>query len=193
MSQGKPGAGVDRSRRYVVLLRGVNLGPHQRIAMADLRHLLADLGYGGVRTVVQSGNAVITGPPQDVAEAARRIERALTERLGLTSRCLVITAEQLHSVVAQDPFGPAADNGSRYLANFLLEDPAPALRAEHDPVGLDPERVRVGERVIYQWCPDGILAAPAVGGFVEKRWKVPVTARNWNTVLKLAALVTDPG
>jgi uncharacterized protein (DUF1697 family) len=42
--------------------------------------------------------------------------------------------------------------------------------------------------VIYQWCPDGILAAPAVGGFVEKRWKVVTTARNWNTVTKLATL-----
>jgi len=92
-------------------------------------------------------------------------------------------------VVAGDPFGALTDDGSRYLAIFLSQDPAPALRAEHDPVTLDPAGVRVAERVVYQWCPDGILAAPAVSGFVEKRWKVVATARNWNTVTKLAALV----
>lgn len=193
MSQGKGASGADGVRRYVVLLRGVNLGSHKRIAMADLRQLLTDLGYTDVRTLLQSGNAVVTGPAEDEVAAGRRIEAALAERFGLTTACLVLTAADLQRVVAQDPFAALADNGSRYLANFLFDEPAAALRAAHDPVGLDPERVRIGQGVIYQWCPDGILAAPPVGGFVEKRWKVSVTARNWNTVVKLAALVADPG
>jgi uncharacterized protein (DUF1697 family) len=176
---------------YVVLLRGVNLGPHKRVAMADLRALLTGLGLAEVRTVLQSGNAVVLAPPQELGALARRVEQGLAEVLGLASRCLVLTAQDLAAVVAGDPFGEVADNGSRYLATFLFDDPAPAVRAEHDPQTLDPQRVRVGPRVIYQWCPDGILAAPAVGGFVEKRWKVVTTARNWNTVTKLAALVRD--
>lgn len=183
-----PGGAVG-SRPYVVLLRGVNLGPRNPIAMADLRGLLADHGFSGVRTVLRSGNAVVLGPPEDPAVLARRIERALADTLGLTTGCLVLTAEDLLRVVAADPFGTLADNGSRYQVFFLFEDPAPVLRAEYDPVALDPDRVRVGERVVYQWCPDGVLAAPSVGEFVAKRWKVLATARNWNTVTKLAALV----
>jgi uncharacterized protein (DUF1697 family) len=178
---------------YAVLLRGVNLGPHQRISMADLRRLLTELGFAGVRTVLQSGNAVVLGPPEDPAVVARRVEQALGAAVGLKAGCLVLTADHLLRVVAGDPFGPSAGNGSRYLAIFLSEDPAPVLRAEHDPVPLDPDRVRVGERVIYQWCPDGILAAPSVSGFVEKRWKVVATARNWNTVTKLAVLAEAAG
>jgi uncharacterized protein (DUF1697 family) len=175
-------------RPFVVLLRGVNVGPHKRIAMADLRALLARLGFADVRTMLQSGNAVVLAPPEDPAVLARRIEQGLADQLALASRCLVLTEKDLAAVVAGDPFGEVADNGSRYLATFLFDEPVPALRAEHDPQALDPERVRVGPRVIYQWCPDGILAAPAVGGFVEKRWKVVTTARNWNTVTKLATL-----
>jgi uncharacterized protein (DUF1697 family) len=180
------------THRYVVLLRGVNVGPHKRIAMADLRQVLTELGYDDARTVLQSGNAVVSGPPEDVVAAARRVEQALSETLGLVAGCLVLTAQDLHRVVAGDPFGAAADNGSRYLAIFLSGEPDPRLRAEHDPVGLDPDRVRAAERVIYQWCPDGILAAPPVSGFVEKHWKVLATARNWNTVTKLAALTVRP-
>ncbi|HET9658238.1 MAG TPA: DUF1697 domain-containing protein [Kineosporiaceae bacterium] len=181
---GTPGDGTT----YVVLLRAVNLGAHRRIAMADLRDLLAGLGFTGVRTVLASGNAVMSGPPQEPAGIARQVEEALVQRLGLRTGCLVLTGEELLGVVAGDPFGESAGNGSRYVAIFLSADPDPGLRIGHDPVELDPQRVRVGRRVIYQWCPDGILAAPPVGGFVERHWKVSATARNWNTVTKLAAL-----
>lgn len=181
---GTPG---DRTA-YVVLLRAVNLGAHRRIAMADLRDLLAGLGFTGVRTVLASGNAVMSGPPQDPAGIALQVEEALAQQLGLRTGCLVLTGEELLGVVAGDPFGGTADDGSRYVAVFLSADPDPALRDGHDPVALDPPRVWVRRRVIYQWCPDGILAAPPVGGFVERHWKVLATTRNWNTVTKLAAL-----
>ncbi|MFC5996762.1 hypothetical protein ACFQE5_21375 [Pseudonocardia hispaniensis] len=64
-----------------------------------------------------------------------------------------------------------------------------AAAAEHDPTALDPQRIRLGDRVIYQWCPDGILQAPDVSAFVMKHWNLVVTGRNWNTVTKLAALL----
>ena len=63
------------------------------------------------------------------------------------------------------------------------------LAAAHDPIALDPRNARLGERVIYQWCPNGVLDAPAIGPFAEKHLGVAVTARNWNTVTRLAELV----
>ena len=82
-------------------------------------------------------------------------------------------------------------SGSKLLVVFLSESPDPTLMAEHDPVELAPDRIRLGDRVIYQWCPDGILASPPVGGFVEKHWSVTTTGRNWNTVTKLATLLGE--
>jgi uncharacterized protein (DUF1697 family) len=178
-----------RVPRYVALLRGINVGRAKRVAMADLRALLGDLGHTDVRTHLNSGNVVLTGDDAEPAAHAARIEAAITARLGLDVRCVVRTGDELRAIVAGHPFADAATNGSRMMAHVLATAPDPALLAAHDPVGLDPENARLGDRVIYQWCPDGLLAAPPVGGFAEKHLGVVVTTRNWNTVTKLAELV----
>lgn len=172
--------------RFVVLLRGINVGRAKRLAMADLRALLADAGYSEVRTLLNSGNAVVTGPDEPTAEHARRIEGAITERTGLDVRTVVLTAEQLRAVVEAHPFADVADDGSRMMAHVHAEPPpgAGADPMAADPVAADPDRARLIGQVIYQWCPDGLLQAPPVG--------VPgalVTSRNWNTIMKLAALL----
>lgn len=175
--------------RYVVLLRGINVGKAKRVPMADLRALLDDLGYSAVKTVLNSGNAVVTGPDDDPVRQASRIEAAVAEKTGVAARCVVLTADELRAIVAGHPFVEIATNGSRMFAHVLGAEPDPALLAENDPVALDPEHARLGDRVLYQWCPEGILQAPVLAGFVEKRLGVVVTARNWNTIEKLAALL----
>jgi uncharacterized protein (DUF1697 family) len=176
-------------RRYAALLRGINVGKAKRIAMADLRELLGGLGYVEVRTHLQSGNAVVTGDEAEPADQALRIEAAITDRLGMDVRCVVLTADHVRAIVAGHPFAGIATNGSRMMAHVLATEPDPALLVAHDPVALDPEHTRLGDRVIYQWCPDGLLAAPPVGGFAEKHLGVAVTARNWNTMTKLTELL----
>ncbi len=176
-------------RRYVVLLRGINVGKAKRIAMADLRALLADLGFTEVTTVLQSGNAIVTGPDADPDEHAAAVRTGIADRFGMDVRCLVLTGERLNGIVDGHPFTDIADNGSRMFAHVLSAPPDPALLAEYDPVALDPEHTRFGDRVIYQWCPDGLLEAPPVGTYTEKHLGVTVTARNWNTTTKLLDLV----
>ncbi|MEJ3656713.1 DUF1697 domain-containing protein [Actinomycetes bacterium KLBMP 9759] len=177
--------------RYAVLLRGINVGKAKRIAMADLRALLTDLGYTAVRTHLNSGNAIVTGPEADPAEQAARIEAAIEAKVGFSSRTVVLTAEHVAAIVAAHPFTEVADNGSRMMVHILAATPDPALVEEHDPVALDPECARHGDRVIYQWCPNGILEAPGVGWQAEKDLGIAVTTRNWNTMSKLAALLAE--
>jgi uncharacterized protein (DUF1697 family) len=175
--------------RYVALLRGINVGRAKRVAMADLRELLGELGYTDVRTHLNSGNVVLTGDEAAAAEHGGRIAAAITDRLGLDVRCVVLTNDELCAIVDGHPFADVATDGSRMMAHVLAEAPDPALLAEYDPIALDPDNSRLGERVIYQWCPDGVLAAPPVGGFAQKHLGIPVTARNWNTMTKLAQLI----
>ena len=174
--------------RYVALLRGINLGKAKRVAMADLRELLGAVGYTDVRTHLNSGNALFTADDADPAEHAVRIEAAITERLGLDVRCVVLTADDLRAIVDGNPLADVVTNGSRMMVHVLEPTPGPALLAEHDPIALDPENARLGERVIYQWCPDGLMAAPPVG-FPEKRFPITATARNWNTMTRLVELL----
>ncbi|HEX3564546.1 MAG TPA: DUF1697 domain-containing protein [Acidimicrobiales bacterium] len=174
---------------FVALLRGINVGANKRIAMADLRGLLTGLGFTDVRTLLQSGNAVFTTPNTLPETLAQRITSAIDQQLGLDVGCLVRNGDELRAVIDDNPLGDVATNGSKLMALFLSKKPDPKLLKAHDPRSLAPEEIRLGDRVIYQWCPDGVLAAPAAGGFAEKYLDVMVTGRNWNTVTKLAALL----
>jgi uncharacterized protein (DUF1697 family) len=175
--------------RFAILLRGINVGGKKKVSMAELRELLKKQGYADVSTLLQSGNVVLTSDETDPAAVAGQIERAIADEFSMTVRCLVRTGPEMRVVIEGNPLTARATNGSRMMALFLSEQPAAELLAANDPVTLAPLDVAVGERVVYQWCPDGVLEAPPVVGFLEKKLKVTVTGRNWNTVTKLSALL----
>lgn len=177
-----------------MLLRGVNVGGRQTLPMARLRAVLLGLGYPAVRTYLNSGNAVVTTSRRPPERVSAELEQALVDQLGLRVRCLVRTGAQLQAVTEANPFPAAVGGGgtAKLVVWFLAAAPAPQSLATHDPRRLAPAQLRLGERVIYQWCPHGVSQAPAVGVFVEKYLQVAVTARNWNTVTHLAALCRAP-
>lgn len=176
-----------RPTRYVALLRGVNLGAKRRIGMADLRAAVGDLGFTDVSTLLQSGNVLFTSEGGSRKQVAAKLEEGLEKAFGMNVRCMLRTGPEIAAVAEANPLAGVATEGARYMAIFLSDDPDPELLAEHDPVALDPDGIRLGDRVIYQWCPDGVLEAPPVPAFADKHLGVWTTARNWNTVEKLAA------
>jgi uncharacterized protein (DUF1697 family) len=166
---------------YAVLLRGVNVGGNRKVPMAELRPLLEDLGFTQVKTLLQSGNAVLLGD----GDVAGKVERALAERYGVEIRCLALTREELQAAADGDPLTDLADNGSRAVVMWLFDD-----IGDPEPVeALDPGRIAVRGRLVYQWCPDGISNSPDVAALIRKQWKVATTARNRNTVEKLLAAI----
>ena len=175
--------------KYAVLLKGINVGGKKKVSMAELKVLLSDLGFTDVGTLLQSGNAVVGTAEKDQRKVAARIEKGIDDTFGMKVSVLIRTGADLRAVIDAHTLAEVAINGSRMMALFLSDAPDPKLLAANDPTQLDPDRVRVGDRVIYQWCPDGVLEAPNVVGFVEKNLKVIVTGRNWNTVEKLSAML----
>jgi uncharacterized protein (DUF1697 family) len=174
----------------VALLRGVNLGPNRRLAMADLRALLASLGYDHVRTHLQSGNVILTTGKKP-ATLKRELERQIAAELGLETEVFVRTRDELADVVARNPLGDVADNPSRYLVNFLSGKPTAPVERDLAAVDVAPERVVFSGREAYSWHPNGIHASELAKLLRKERLGVSVTARNWNTVTKLLALADD--
>jgi uncharacterized protein (DUF1697 family) len=171
----------------VALLRGINVGVHNRITMADLRALFTGLGYEGVRTHLQSGNVVFRA----TAASKASLEEAIADRLGaergLQVAVLVRTAEQFRDVVAGNPL--PTDDPSRLVVLFLSGPPERGRIQAIDPARYAPERFAVRRTEIYVYCANGILESELTKLLSGERLGCAVTARNWNTVTKLAALL----
>jgi uncharacterized protein (DUF1697 family) len=179
---------------YAALLRGINVSGRKRVPMAELRELLSRLGYGDVRTYLQSGNAVFTSPVADGDNAlAAALEQAVEERFGFTVDCVVRDGGYLRAVADACPYPAATLEGRQLHATFFSEPVGPERLATLDPAGYLPEEFRLGDRVLYLYAPDGLgrsrlgaaLAAPALFRGVT------ATSRNWNTVVKLVELTGD--
>jgi uncharacterized protein (DUF1697 family) len=168
---------------YVALLRAINLGSRRRVAMADLRAWLGTLGYGDVRTLLQSGNVVFSTRKKPPA-VRRELETALAADAGFTIECVLRTADELRAVVDADPFGHVADNPSRYFVSFV---DGTAVWPELDTAAFEPERVHLAEREAYFWLPEGAQNSKIMTAYQPGDGRI-VTARNWNTVTKLLAM-----
>ncbi|MFI6645011.1 DUF1697 domain-containing protein [Streptomyces sp. NPDC050504] len=175
---------------YALLLRGINVGGHRKVPMAELRSLLTGLGYGDVRTHLQSGNAAFTTGRADEAGLEAAIGRAVEEHFGFAVDCLVRDGAYLRAVVDACPF-PAADLEPKQLHVTYFSRPVTADRfAAVDRGAFLPEDFALGDRALYLYAPEGlgrsklaeVLARPALNKGVV------ATTRNWNTVTKLVEL-----
>jgi uncharacterized protein (DUF1697 family) len=179
-----------RDKRYVALLRGINVGSAKRVAMADLRALVQGLGYSEVRTLLNSGNVVFTASGTTTGKAASAIEQSLAVQLGISSCVTVIDAAELAGIVKENPLLDISDNPSRLLVAVLASTSDSKLLKPLLDKEWRPDVLALGERVAYIWCPRGISESQ----LAEQIGRVlgdAVTSRNWATILKLHALATE--
>lgn len=173
---------------YVALLRGVNVGGRNKVAMADLRRLLQDLGHEDVRTYLQSGNAVFTTDRDDAGSVARGIERSIQEKAGLDITVVLRTPAQLAEVIQANPLPQADEAPTQVHVGFLAGDVATERVAAVDTSRFSPEELHPGPGVVYLWYPNGAGRAKLTGAALERLLGVPITARNWRSVLALRDL-----
>ena len=176
--------------RQVALIRGINVGRAKRVAMSDLRALVEGLGYGEVRTLLNSGNVVFRVPAARRGDIAGRIEKAITARLGISARVIVLSAADLAAVVAGNRLGPVAKDPSRLLVTVLKNPADRKLLVPLTRRDWAPEALSLGVRVAYLWCPDGVLDSRLIEA-VGRALGDGVTTRNWATVRKLQALAEE--
>lgn len=176
----------------VGLVRGINVGGRNLVGMADLRRLGERLGLEDVRTLLQSGNLVFRTEARETAEVERRLEAEAGKRLGLrTPAFFVRTADEWAAIVRKNPFPvEAARDPGHLLLVALKAAPRPASVAALRAAIPGRETVAVKGRDAYFFYPDGVGRSKLTPGLIEKHLAAgPGTARNWNTVLKLLALV----
>jgi uncharacterized protein (DUF1697 family) len=162
-------------------IRGINVGGHRPVAMGDLRRALGSLGLGDVRTLLQSGNVVFT-TAQTATRLRPAIETAFVQQLGLDTTVILRTEPEMKKVVARNPFAGA--EGVKLHVVFLAGKPSAAAVSKLDPERFAPDEWVVDGKHVYVWYPNG-----AGRSKLRLELGTPATARNWNTVTKVLALM----
>jgi uncharacterized protein (DUF1697 family) len=177
---------------HIALLRAVNVGGRSRVAMAGLREVVQDMGLCDVRSLLQSGNLVFCCAAPTPVRLERLLEAETERRLGLRTQFFVRSAKQWSAALAANPFRAEARQSPGRLVLMALKD-APAARSVRDlRIAISgPERIHVAGRQAYIAYPDGIGRSRLTGNFIETRLGTRGTGRNWNTVVKLAALASS--
>jgi uncharacterized protein (DUF1697 family) len=175
--------------RHVALLRAVNLPSHNKIGMADLRQLLADLGFQDVQSLLQSGNLVFGSQGRTSEQLEALLESEAKACLGLATGFFVRTASEWSTVIAGNPFPEEAERDPGHLlVMFLKEEPDRKDVAALQEAITGREVVRAQGRHAYIVYPDGVGRSRLTNVLIERKLRTRGTGRNWNTVLKLGDL-----
>jgi uncharacterized protein (DUF1697 family) len=176
---------ADSTGRWVALLRGVNVGG-VRIRMADLAERLTGDGFGDVRTVLASGNVLVTADG-DAASVAERVSRVIRDRFGYDVAVIAVPINDVRRAVERYPFARAADRHA-YVAFGTGPSVAAELAASAGELDPAVERIQVDEGLLYWDAPKGETLTTAFGKQYGKRQSSgAVTTRNLNTLEKILA------
>lgn len=176
--------------QYISLLRGINVGGHRQIKMAALKSLFESVGFDSVITLLQTGNVLFTSPETELGQLATRIEEACEKEFGFHTDILLLTAETLQEIVNQSPFSNPEARDPRFMHVTFLSGRPERHATEALLSYKGPEELFVTDHAVYIYYPEGAGRSKLTNSLVEKRLNVRATARNWNTVTKLLALVS---
>jgi uncharacterized protein (DUF1697 family) len=177
---------------HVALLRAINVGGRNLIAMSELRSLLESLGFAGTRSLLQSGNLIFESGRRKGAMLERLLETETAKRFEIAVDYFVRSADELELIVARNPFPVEAEQDPGHLVvHFLKEAPKASDVKELQSAIRGPEVVCSEGKQLYVVFPEGIGDSKLTNALIERKLGSPRTGRNWNTVLKLNALAQE--
>ena len=177
---------------FIALLRGVNVGGHGKVAMADLKVMLGEMGFDQPRTLLQSGNLVFGAKAGTSTEALEeKLHAEIVKRFTLNTELFVRTPAEWADLVADSPFkAQAKSDPARLLAWVMKTAPDKAAIDALRAANKGPEKLEVRGRTLYIYFPDGQGNSKLALGLLDKHMPSRGTGRNWNTVMKLLALAS---
>lgn len=174
---------------FIALLRGINVGGHNKLPMRDLAALLAEMGLANVQTYIQSGNVVFQSERIDRSELVQQLGAAIEESHGFRPQVMLLRLVDLETAVSRNPFPEATDDHKTLHFYFLESIPPNPNLSLLESLKAEREQFQLIDTVFYLHAPDGI-GRSKLAAKVEKALGVATTARNWRTVSKLVEMGT---
>ena len=176
-------------KTWIALLRGINVGGHNRLPMQSLSQILESAGCEQVTTYIQSGNVVFKGNVASVEQFGEEIGLAIENEHGFRPAVRLITADYLAMAIASNPYPEAVLDPKTLHLSFLERPPQEKLIRDANRLLSKTESFTVIGSLLYMHAPDGIGRSRFAGG-IDRALQVETTGRNWRTVMKLQELTS---
>jgi uncharacterized protein (DUF1697 family) len=175
----------------ISMLRGVNVGGHNKIKMDALRALYSNLKFEDPRTYVQSGNVIFRTKQKNSPALVKKIQNAIEEKFGFRPEVILRTADELRGAIAAHPFAGRNLEPGKILVTFLAGDPGHGAQGALLALKEYPEEMHLLGRELYIYFPDGAGKSKLPWSKVDKLLQSAGTARNWNSVTKMLAMAEE--
>ena len=176
-------------KKFIVLLRGINVSGHKKINMKELKSYFEGLGFYKVATYIQSGNVIFMSKISDKLKLQKIIEKMIFDKYNFDVKTIIITSKELVKILEQNPFKDKYEQEENKLYFTLLFDKVTDENlAKLNSMNFDSEYFSFKENIIYLYVPNGYGRAKLNNNFIEKKLKVDATTRNLKTVRKLIEL-----
>jgi len=170
----------------ISMLRGVNVGGHNKIKMDALRALYESLKLQSPQTYVQSGNVIFLSPEKNLLRLSQRIQDGIHRKFGFRPEVVLRTSSEFRNVIAKNPFANRRGlDPSKLLVTFLASDPGPQARTAILEIDTRGEELHVHGNELYIYFPNGIGKTKLSWPLIDKTLKTSGTGRNWNSVTKM--------
>jgi len=178
--------------RYIILLRGINVGGKKKLKMADLRAMLEGMKFVNIQTYIQSGNVILEAEEMSNATLEQRIKTQLMETFSYDVPVLVLRVDELMYIFNNNPFLTKRNEDIAKLHVTILKEKPDIERVKAiSEIEYKADEFEIVDKLVYLFCPDGYGRTKFVNNFFESKLKVQATTRNWKTIRKLVEMTND--
>jgi len=176
---------------YIVFLKGVNIGGHNRVKMDILKKALEEREFEHVRTYINSGNLILRST-QEKETITEQVAKIIQANFGIQVHMIVKTADELMAITAKDPFSTETENDHARRAVVLLSERVEPVRMQiFKDEGKVIENYYLAGDLLFVYYHNGFAKTKFTTDYIERKLRIVTTARNWNTILKLTEMIRN--
>ncbi len=185
----KLNSSVGNLERYAAFLRGINISGHKKVPMADLKKMLEKIGFSNVQTILASGNVVFDSSEKNLEAIKEKIEKQIEETFGFQVKTIIHSMSYIKKLMADDPFkGIEVTKETRLYVTFLSHKPKSTFKAPYQSPDKLFRILKATDDALFSVLLVKDARSIDAMNFIDKEFGKEVTTRNWNTIVKVAAL-----
>jgi len=175
-------------KKFIALLRGINVSGQKKIKMSDLKLLFEEMGFKDVQTYIQSGNVIFSSKELSVAKLEIKISSSIKRKYGFDVRVIILSAKEIEYVLKNNPFLEKKKDEDKLYVTFLSKIPSDENIEKMHSIDYSPEEYFIDGKHLHLFVPNGYGKAKINNNLFENKLKVSGTTRNWKTVKALSEL-----